>query len=99
MSSISSIPSDDQDNGFRFMANFAPVMMWETGTDKLAKWLNKSWLDYTGRSIEQEIRVGWTEVVHADDIDNCLKLYEQAFSERKPFSIDYRLLRHDGVYR
>ncbi|HSI42947.1 MAG TPA: ATP-binding protein [Methylotenera sp.] len=99
MSSISSIPSDDPDNGFRFMANFAPVMMWETGTDKLAKWLNKSWLDYTGRSIDQEIGLGWTEVVHADDIDNCLKLYEQAFSERKPFSIDYRLLRHDGVYR
>src|SRR5262249_44948200 len=73
---------------FRLMADAAPVMIWMSGTDKLCTWFNKPWLDFVGRSMERELGNGWTENVHADDYDGCLKTYTRAFDARKPFSME-----------
>ena len=84
---------------FRMMADTAPVMIWVSGTDKSLTFFNKPWLDFTGRSIEQEIGKGWTEKIHPDDRERFLDTYAAAFNVRERFSAEYRLLRHDGEYR
>jgi PAS domain S-box-containing protein len=84
---------------FQELADNAPVMIWRAGPDKLCDFFNKSWLDFTGRTLEQEIGNGWTEGVHADDREQCLASFASAFDARRDFSMDYRLRRHDGEYR
>jgi PAS domain S-box-containing protein len=84
---------------FRTAADAAPVMMWMAGPDKLCTFFNKSWLEFTGRKMEQELGNGWTQGVHPDDLDECLKTYVAAFEARKPFVMQYRLRRYDGKYR
>jgi len=84
---------------FATVATVSPAMFWLSGQDKKCTWFNQSWLAFTGRTLEQEIGDGWTEMVHTDDLQQCIATYVEAFDDRQPFSMEYRLLRHDGQYR
>jgi PAS domain S-box-containing protein len=90
--------ADGLDIQFREVMDAAPVMIWVSGQDKLCVWFNRPWLDFTGRSMAQELGNGWAEGVDREDFDACLETYISHFDARKPFRMQYRLRRHDGVY-
>ncbi|HJS25240.1 MAG TPA: PAS domain S-box protein, partial [Pyrinomonadaceae bacterium] len=89
----------EREERFHRMADSAPVLIWVSGTDKLCTWFNRQWLEFTGRTMEQELGNGWAEGVHEDDFDRCLKTYIEAFEARQSFTMEYRLRRHDGAWR
>ncbi|MBS0197624.1 MAG: PAS domain S-box protein [Planctomycetes bacterium] len=89
----------DSEARFRVLADAVPVLVWLSGRDKRAVDFNKRWLDYTGRTLEDELGDGWTTGVHPEDLAVCLSAYEQAFDAQREFEIEYRLRRHDGEYR
>ena len=89
----------ESEDRFRRMAHSAPVLLWMAGPDKLCNFFNQGWLDFTGRSLEQELGNGWVESVHPQDVNGCVAAYFAGFDARMPFEIEYRLRRHDGEYR
>jgi PAS domain S-box-containing protein len=84
---------------YRLLIEHSPVMIWRSGLDGRCDFFNGKWLSFTGRTLEQELGIGWTEGVHPADLDSCLSHYLEHFQRREPFEMEYRLRRHDGVYR
>jgi PAS domain S-box-containing protein len=89
----------ESEERFRLLADTAPVLIWTSGTDKLCTFANQAWLDFTGRSMAQELGTGWSFSIHPDDVDRVMATYEEAFDRRMPCEMEYRLRRHDGTYR
>ena len=89
----------ESEERFRLLSNSAPVMIWLSGPDKQCTDFNRQWLEFTGRPLEAELGEGWVDDVHPEDRERCLTSYNEAFERREPFQTEYRLRRHDGVYR
>jgi len=89
----------DSEQSYRILANSGQALIWTSGRDKLCNYFNSVWLEFTGRSLEQELGSGWTEGVHPDDLQFCLNTYIEAFERREKFSMEYRVKRFDGQYR
>lgn len=87
------------EQSFYLVANVIPIMMRIVGTDLSCTFCNKSWLDFTGRSMEQELGNRWTELLHPDDSERCLSAYTSGLENQRAFKMEYRMLRHDGEYR
>lgn len=88
-----------ENNQYQIIVESSPNMIWRAGTDTLCNYFNATWLRFTGKTIEMEVGTGWAEGVHPDDYEICLKIYLDAFSKQEEFEMEYRLMRHDGVYR
>jgi PAS domain S-box-containing protein len=84
---------------FQNMANTAPVLIWITDTDALFTFVNNFWLQFTGRTLGQELGMSWLEGIHPDDLERFLKLYKTSFDLRKSFEVEFRLRKRDGNFR
>ena len=84
---------------FRNMADTAPVMIWVTGPDFGCTFVNRTWLEFTGRTMEQELGFGWAACVHPEDRDRNFEVSRAAFQARQKFQIESRWRRADGEYR
>ena len=84
---------------YQILVEQAPMLIWRANLDGLCDYFNDRWLEFRGRTMEEEYGNGWAEGVHADDIDRCLRIYLEAFAARRTFEMEYRILRYDGVYR
>ena len=89
----------ESEERFRTMADTAPVLIWTTDADKLCTYVSQTWLDLTGRIFEEELGNGWADDIHPSDRDARLEAYAHCFDQRSPFTLEYRVRRHDGEYR
>ncbi len=76
-----------------------PALIWRANLAGECDWFNKTWLDFTGRTMAQEYGNGWAEGVHSDDLARCVEIWMDNLAARTPFVMDYRLMRHDAEYR
>jgi PAS domain S-box-containing protein len=89
----------ESEDRFRRLADALPMAIWMSDASGGCTYFNRAWLELTGRRLEQECGDGWLEAVHAADRPSCVDAYANAFHLRRGYSMEYRLRRHDGVYR
>jgi PAS domain S-box-containing protein len=83
---------------FRSLAENAPVMMWRAALDRRYDWFNRCWLNFTGETLPSS-GDGWADRIHPADVDQYRRIVSAAFDAQQPFDLEYRMRRHDGVFR
>ncbi len=89
----------ESEQNYKTLADSGLTLVWASGMDKLFNYFNRVWLEFTGRTVEQEMGMGWTESVHPDDLPGCWAVYTGAFDRLEKFSMEFRLRRYDNEYR
>ncbi|HEX5008647.1 MAG TPA: PAS domain S-box protein [Hyphomonadaceae bacterium] len=84
---------------FRAIANTSPVIIWMSDENSKVAFVNQSWLDFTGQSLEEALGDGWSQPIHPEDVLLMQPIYERALERREVFNVDFRLRRADGEYR
>lgn len=94
-------PSRDAAAGVELAAALddAPVLIWIAGPDRKVTFLNRSWIEFTGRPVAEELGHGWTAGVHPDDLPEIKATTPGAFARQEPYEFEFRLRRSDGVWR
>jgi PAS domain S-box-containing protein len=88
----------ESEKRFRTVADSAPVMIWMSDVDQKCTYVNKVWLDHTGRALADELGHGWKSDIHPDDVKRSDEAYAHAFARQQAFSIEYRIKGKDGAY-
>jgi two-component system cell cycle sensor histidine kinase/response regulator CckA len=89
----------ESERRFRAMADTAPVMIWMADTEGKCVFVNRPWLEFSGRSMEEELGDGWADDIHPDDRAEAVAAYRAAAGKREDFRAEYRVRRADGQYR
>ncbi|MEK0453362.1 MAG: hypothetical protein AGIKBDMD_01319 [Synergistaceae bacterium] len=84
---------------YQLIVDSSPNMIWRADLSTGCNYFNKTWLNFTGRTMEEEYGFGWAAGVYPDDLDRCVKIFLDNFKLQRPFEMDYRLKRYDGQYR
>lgn len=89
----------ESEQRFRRIADSAPVFIWMTDADKNSTFFNKSWLQFTGGNFEDKITKAIPDELHPDEREKVTRLINEAYENSMGFYLEFRLRRHDDVYR
>jgi len=75
-----------------------PVPVWRANADGYFNYFNKTWLNLTGRILEQEISFGWMDLIHGEDRETFQNLFRKSFEKEERFEYEFRLLNNEKEY-
>lgn len=88
----------ESEQRFRLMADYAPVFIWMTDDNNQCTYVNQSWLNFTGRGLEDELGDGWLSGIHPEDQGHVRDIYYKSCAARTNFQLEFRIRRNDGRY-
>jgi PAS domain S-box-containing protein len=83
----------------RFALESVPILVWTADPSGERNYFNTRWLQFTGRSLEEQMGGNWTSSLHPDDQERVERLWQQSVTTGQPYQVEYRLRRADGQYR
>jgi PAS domain S-box-containing protein len=89
----------ESEERFRLIADSAPVPMWVTRLDRTRSFANKAYLEFLGVGYERALSFDWRSILHPDDMARVVRESLAGEASLKPFLLESRYRRADGVWR
>ncbi len=89
----------DRDRKIEGIAEAIPHIVWTTNPDGLVTYFNQRWFDFTGLTVEQSMGQNWAQILHPEDYQNSLEIWNHALSTGQVYLVSYRLKSYEGIYR
>src|SRR5687768_9106398 len=84
---------------YRASGDVAPGLLWLVDGQGQFVYVNKTWENFTGSTLERLNQDGWEPYNHPDDLPEVRDRWERAGERREPFEMELRYRRKDGEYR
>jgi PAS domain S-box-containing protein len=72
---------------------------WTTNADGEVVEDIPSFRKFTGQTDEEVKGWGWSKALHPDDLEHTTQIWREAVKSKSNYEVEYRLRRHDGIYR
>lgn len=89
----------ESEQRFRTLCDTVPIVIWMSDLSGRCTYVNKQWIEFTGKTLDQALGEGWLKSVHPDDREHALATFVKASDARKEYSMEFRRRRADGEYR
>ena len=90
----------ESEQRYRFLGDSIPQQVWTAGPDGRLDYVNERVLDYFGRTFDEMIGWGWSELVHPEDLPECLERWSASVRTGDQYEYEFRLRRaEDDGYR
>ena len=89
----------ESESRFRAIIESMPQMVWSTTANGEVDYYNQRWYDFTGTARGATDGSNGAHVFHEDDQQNAFERWQYSVRTGELYEIEYRLRRHDGVYR
>jgi PAS domain S-box-containing protein len=90
---------EESESRFRLMAENTDVMIAVGDESGAAVYFNQAWANMTGRSIEELMAYGWVDLMHPDDKESVLKIFQTAFQRQEYWTWEFRMPDRMSGYR
>jgi len=88
---------EESEKRFRLLTESIPQLIWETDAEGNALFTSGRWFEYTG--IEPGTDGSWQKMIHPDDFEENIKIWQHALTTGEMYRCDVRMHRKDGSYR
>jgi PAS domain S-box-containing protein len=89
----------ESEKRFRLVADTTPALIWMCDKEGTVTYLNDRRINFTGRDLGTGLEDVWSAFIHPDDVQSVKAANKRALEQQQGYSKEYRLRRHDGVYR
>src|SRR4051794_25436713 len=86
----------DNLNSFKLLADSLPQMIWILQADGNVEYYNQKWLEYTGLTLDQTRNLGWSTVIHPEDLEKAQLIWKTAIKTGSSFEVEYRFIGKNG---
>jgi two-component system, cell cycle sensor histidine kinase and response regulator CckA len=84
---------------YRTLGDLAAGFLWLVDSHGRFVYVNKTWEEFTGSSLERLNQVGWEAFNHPDDLADIRERWSRAEEQGQQFEMELRYRRHDGEFR
>jgi PAS domain S-box-containing protein len=88
----------DAEARYKFMSDAIPVQVWTATPDGNLDHVSRGAVEFLGRPADKLLGVGWTELVHPDDLASTAEAWKHSLSTGTPYETEFRLRSRDGEY-
>lgn len=81
------------------LLNEFPTPVRKTDTEGKCDYFNRAWLEYTGKTADEEMGEGWILNIFPEDKEGTLNAYYGAVKQKKSYQLEYRLGNSSGEYK
>jgi PAS domain S-box-containing protein len=87
------------ENRYRSLVHASAKIVWVADADGMHVSNSPGWQEFTGQSHGQIPDPGWSEAIHPADRAEAIRAWEASVGSGAPYLSEFRVRRHDGLYR